>query len=306
MTVFAARRAGRAAAPGSPEWLKLMTASKVSALLGLSPFTSRFTLWHQMNGSLPGDGDSKEKRRGHFLEQGVTDWWASEHPDVKVLETGLWRNRANPRYAATPDRMLTKGRGLWAGFEAKTSATSDENWGKSFSDDYPPYYRAQCLWQCHVIGLPRVHLAALTAYLDFREYVVEPAAGEIDYMIREVEAFLADLDAGIPPSYSDGSDSTYKAMQKLHPDIARKQRAEVHPEIAAAFIATKTDLDLAKARKNAAWTAMADAMGDANYAYCNGHKIARRQAIKDGTPFIVANPALPDPIELFKKQEINA
>ena len=36
--------------PGSPDWQTRMTASKVAAVLGLSPWESRFSLWHRMSG----------------------------------------------------------------------------------------------------------------------------------------------------------------------------------------------------------------------------------------------------------------
>ena len=36
--------------PGSDEWLRRVTASKVPAILGVSRFKSQYTLWHEMAG----------------------------------------------------------------------------------------------------------------------------------------------------------------------------------------------------------------------------------------------------------------
>ena len=33
--------------PGSDEWRKYMTASKIAAVMGHSPYESRFSLWHR-------------------------------------------------------------------------------------------------------------------------------------------------------------------------------------------------------------------------------------------------------------------
>ncbi|MER2224040.1 MAG: hypothetical protein ABS976_20875, partial [Rhodococcus sp. (in: high G+C Gram-positive bacteria)] len=43
------------AEPGSPEWLKLITASKIPSILGISRFKSQFSLWHEMAGNLPSE-----------------------------------------------------------------------------------------------------------------------------------------------------------------------------------------------------------------------------------------------------------
>jgi len=36
--------------PGSAGWYQFMTASKVAAAMGLSPYESPFSLWHRMAG----------------------------------------------------------------------------------------------------------------------------------------------------------------------------------------------------------------------------------------------------------------
>ena len=73
-------------APGTEEWMRLVTASKVAAITGNSPWQSPFSLWHRMKGNI-GDrgGNEGAKERGQFLEQGVLDWWAFKHPEYTEI-----------------------------------------------------------------------------------------------------------------------------------------------------------------------------------------------------------------------------
>ncbi len=50
------------AAPGSPEWLQLITASKIPSILGISRFKSQFSLWHEMAGNVETEPISKAQQ----------------------------------------------------------------------------------------------------------------------------------------------------------------------------------------------------------------------------------------------------
>ena len=70
--------------PGSPGWLRLMTASKVAAILGVSQWDSPRSMWHRMRNELPAEPQSTVQSRGHYLEPAVLAWWADQR-DVDAI-----------------------------------------------------------------------------------------------------------------------------------------------------------------------------------------------------------------------------
>jgi hypothetical protein len=92
--------------PGSPEWIRCMTASKVAAVLGLSPWQSRFSLWYEMAGAVEHQSGTPQQARGHYLEDGVARWVADQH-GLTLAPGGCWRNRTRPWQVASPDRLVT-------------------------------------------------------------------------------------------------------------------------------------------------------------------------------------------------------
>ena len=67
-----------AIAPGSPEHMRMITPSKVSAILGISRFTSPYRIWHQMRGNLPPEPASEIFARGHDFEPAMAEIWRRE------------------------------------------------------------------------------------------------------------------------------------------------------------------------------------------------------------------------------------
>ena len=75
--------------PGTAEWRTLLTASKIPAVMGTSPWSSRFTLWHEMAGTFtPEPINPAVLERGHILEPAVAAWFQAQHPEWVVRECG--------------------------------------------------------------------------------------------------------------------------------------------------------------------------------------------------------------------------
>ena len=108
--------------PGTPEWMRLMTASKVAAVLGLSPWESRYSLWHRMAGLIDPQPENDEKIRGHYLEPAVAQWFADQHPETIQQPGGTWAHPDRPWQATTPDRLLHAADGGSWGFSETPSA----------------------------------------------------------------------------------------------------------------------------------------------------------------------------------------
>ena len=77
--------------PGTPEWVRLVTASKVAAIVGASPWESPRSLWHKMRGDLTDNTPPTDAmQRGHLLEPAVITWWQHRHPDADTLTLQPW------------------------------------------------------------------------------------------------------------------------------------------------------------------------------------------------------------------------
>jgi putative phage-type endonuclease len=270
--------------PGTPEWLQLMTASKVAAVLGLSPFESRYSLWQRMAGHLPPVPESTVMRRGHYLEPAVRAWYADQHPDLAITETGTWRSLDDPRFAATPDGLAHGDAPAPILLEFKT-ASDDSQWGKAGTDEIPPAYRVQVMWGLHVLGLRTAHVAVLTAFLEFREYVISYDDFEAGLLVDAVTEFLDSITTGTAPDL-DGHDETYRAVRALHPDID-DTAVELPADVAVAYAEAVAAIEAAEAAKTAASAAVIDAMGSARRATYGGAPVAMRVPGRgDAAPYL--------------------
>lgn len=257
---------------GDPEWLRVMSASKIAAVVGLSPWESPFSLYHRMTGQVSDNGNDAT-RRGHYLEPAIAAWFADQHPDRIVETTGTWIHHQRPTQAATPDRLVTDQDGNVELLECKSSAIA-EDWGAAGTDEIPVYYRGQVIWQLDTLGLKRCHVAVLLPFLEFRSFVVDYDADEAKFMRDRAEQFLADVAARNRPAIDDSA-VTYQVVRELHPDIDGDD-AEVTPDLAFGYRDACTRFDEVKAEKQGLTSQLLDAMGTARYARCEGQRVAMR------------------------------
>ncbi len=288
--------------PGSPEWLRLMTASKIAAVVGLSPWESRFSLWHRMAGLIPPDPDSDVKRRGHYLEPAIVAWWADQHPEILGhFPGGTQVHPEDPRFAASPDRLVSfpgPDRSVdWRPLEVKTSSRDDQ-WGAEGTDRIPPHYFVQCQWQMECTGTRVCHVALLDAWLTFREYIVEYDAQEAAGLRVEAAAFMDSLPWGSKPQRPDldAHGATYQAVRQLHPQVEGRD-VQVPSDVAFEFLESRQALKAAERYAQFCTSRMAELMGTARRARYRDRTIATRQAKGDGTPYLVAGRSLPTFIE---------
>lgn len=288
--------------PGSPTWMKTISASKIPAIMGVSPFESKFSLWHRMAGNVGKFEGNSATSRGTYLEAAVLGWFFTENPEIPQLHVDTrmgykagysFHHPEHEDWTAAPDAVAVINSREHVGVEAKTSQYADE-WGTEGTAEIPPYYLAQVAWQMIVCGFEKVYVPVLFGSpFEFRLYVVTWADIETDAqrIIASVIDFQASLESNTPPDL-DGSMHTYIAVRELHPEIDG-ETVELVPETAAQFIRAKHDYDAAEIHMNFAKSTLADEMGNAKTATWGGVKIAGRQAKNGGTPYIVAARKLP-------------
>lgn len=276
--------------PGSPEWLQKISASKISALLGLSTYESPYSLWHKMKGLIPAEPENDLHRRGHYLEPAIVAWFADQHPDWVIEPTGTWQHKHRDWQTASPDRLIVKPGAEVALLEVKSSDTSD--WGEPGTNQVPPGVLAQCLYQLDVTGFDVCHVAMIGAYLGFAEYVVHRDERDMALMRERALGFLDTLDRDERPNIDDHG-ATYEAVKQLHPLIEPRD-VELDADLARTYCQAEAAAKAAKAAKQLVTSQVADLLGNAKRARFLNSTIAQRQAKGEGTPYLVTGRNLPD------------
>lgn len=188
--------------PGSDEWRKNITASKVPTILGASPWQTAFGLWAEMSGIVePEYQDTQATRRGTHLENGVAEWYAEEN-DVQLFAPATYQHPKYPWAYANPDRGMILSDGTITALEVKTSRTWD-GWGEPGSQFIPQHYIFQTIWQAFVLGIEGVHVTALGPFLDRRDYYI-PAPDDLkSEVLDHVNQFREAVENGDMPLIID-------------------------------------------------------------------------------------------------------
>jgi putative phage-type endonuclease len=284
--------------PNTEQWHQLRASgiggSEVAAILGLSPYVSAYTLWHRKKGLLAGQTPNVGMSWGTRLEDVIAAKFAEDHPEMGVRRTGTWRNLERPWMLGNPDRFITTpaGRAPKAVLEVKTAHGSDTwQWGKSGTDEIPPYYLTQVRWYLAVLGLDLAHVAVLIGGSDYREYTVQQDTADTELMISAAERFWVSLKSDTPPDL-DSSLHTYTAVRDLHSDIDATS-VEIPTDVAVGYCQAKAALAWAQQEAQLFTTKLADAMGTAKTATHMGTTIATRQSKNGAAPYLVAARNLP-------------
>lgn len=266
-----------------------ITASEIAAVLGLSPYTSPFDLWHLKASGIDSQPDNRNTRRGRRYEQLILEDFTEEHPEFTVTRGGLWVNRERSWQACTPDGLAHEATILEpyddgtfgpppdsepvAVVEAKSAATRDE-WGEPGTDDIPVHYRCQTLWQLDTLGLTTAYVPVLFGF-DYREYVVTYDEADVALLRDAARAFLASLAADQPPPL-DAHAATARRLKRLHPSLEDTQ-VIVPDDIAHDYAAACAAVKDAKHHKDEAENRLRDALGDGRWAIRgDGSKVATR------------------------------
>lgn len=287
----------------SPEWHAArdvrLGGSEIAAVIGISKWQSRYSLWHHKKGLVAGQAVDKVMSFGTRAEGLVLDWFAELHPELHLRRNvGTWVHQDRGWQLANPDalawhsddnhRDLTD---VYSIVEAKV-ADDEWEWGPVREDGYgdaagvPAYYQAQVQWYLDVFGISTAYLAVLFLRgRELRVYRIPADAKDQKYMRVKGAEFLADVATGTVPDL-DAHSATYQAVRELHPDIDDRDVA-LDPSLAQMYVWACDEFDAAQRRRAEFTTRIADAMGDARRGVVGDLTIARRQARTDGLPYLV-------------------
>ena len=168
------------------EWLKAreegIGASEVSAVLGVSPWETPFSLYLKKTHQVPPTEENEAMRRGHYLEDAVVQWWMHETGEQVIKASAadiIYVNPEHPYMRVTPDRIV---RGRKKILEVKSTAVQ-------MGEKIPVYYEAQCQYQMYVTGIHQAELIYIQGGLTFGRFVVDYDPGFAQYIASKVTEF---------------------------------------------------------------------------------------------------------------------
>lgn len=249
------------AAPGSSEHTRIVTASKVPAILGLDPWKTPAELWLEMTGTVtpdPVEGDHLDF--GHDSEESLCRFWVRKNPEW-ALSAGTVRSGSRERGYTNPDlpfenqatidarAIRRRGKREHRILECKTSAST--MWG-DVGDELPAHVAAQVQAQ---MGISGIHQATVIALVSGDKPMV-PRLYDLTFdenlwaeMVGIITAFWDSLGQAEPPLPDD---DVIDQLAHLHPTIsddeveAGEEIADQLREAQQAFEVAKDDLEQAR------------------------------------------------------------
>ncbi|MGK9463982.1 YqaJ viral recombinase family protein [Streptomyces sp. G6] len=266
--------------PGSDQWhaarAQGIGGSEIAAVLGLSPYESRFSLWHRKKGLIAPVEESEEMYWGKVHEPGICARFQTEHPDLTLTIAPTYAHPARPWQIANPDRHA--GPDL---LEAKTSRDA-EGWGEEGTAQIPVHYRAQCLHYMDVTGARRCWVAVLIAGSEYREYVVDYDEDEARILRDAGARFMDDLARDIRPPI-DGHNATYQTVREL-PDGLDDVDVDIETALRDRFHSAQDAFWAAEDELTACKGLLLDAIGTGRRAVCDRERVATR-TVRDGKTY---------------------
>lgn len=196
------------------KWLawrrKTIGGSDAAGIVGLSRWSTPYTVWADKTGRLPEKPDTEAMRQGRDLEDYVARrWMEATGKKVRRVQALLY-NPLYPHAHADVDRMVV---GEDAGLECKTTAALDV---RQFNGvEFPERYYAQCVHYLAVTGARRWYLAVLVFGRGFYIYTLERDQAEIDALMGVEADFWAMVESDTPPA-PDGSDAATETLTTVY------------------------------------------------------------------------------------------
>jgi predicted phage-related endonuclease len=295
--------------PGSPGHARMVTPSKVAAILGVSRWESPFRLWHRMKGLVPAEPPQDAFDIGHDMEPYAGARWLRHNAGWKLSPGEVQFQVPDGHFpfpaVATIDRRAS--RGAWRKIvEVKIARnqTDLETWGDDLTGDCPEDYAAQVTAQMLFAAAvqPRAgwassaDLLAIGPYFNERIYPIHFDRDVASWIINQCAEFHTSLAADKPPPLDD-TVATYECLKALHPDIAAGETVNIEPGLAAEYLEAKAGEKVAKALAQGATNRLAAAMKTAQYAKVGDVTVAdRRNNGRGGVSIYAGRSATPDKI----------
>lgn len=201
------------------EWLerrrKSIGGSDTAAILGLSEYSSAYSVWAEKTGKvIPEDISEKESvRLGNDLEDYVAKRWSEKTGKKVRRDKAFIYNSDYPFAHANIDRAVV---GEDAGLECKTTSSYDIA-AQLEEGEIPKHWYCQMVHYMMITGAKKWYLGALVFGKGFYDLEVERDDAEILALATAEEAFWHNVTSNTPPSL-DGSEATQTALRTILKD----------------------------------------------------------------------------------------
>lgn len=274
------------ATPGSSEHNRIVTASKVPAILGISPWKTPAELWLEMTGTVTPEAlEGDHLDFGHDSEESLCRFWARKNPEW-ALSAGTVRSGSRERGYTNPDlpfknqviidarAIRRRGKREHRILECKISASAA--WGTP-GDDLPAHVAAQVQTQ---MGTSGIHQATVIALVSGDKPMV-PRLYDLTFdpdlweaMVAHIDEFVDTLGNAEPPLPAA---HLIERLSALHPPI-EDDEVEADDHIATEYQEAKARLAEAQDDLDAVKHRMARLMGDKKRLVHGGKVLATQQS----------------------------
>lgn len=196
---------------------KVVTASRVAALLGMSPFEDALDVYVDMLTPLSQDADlglQDPRTWGKALERAVAETAAKHYGWELRMSGALLVSRRYPKLGATLDAEIVEN-GEPITYEGKTtSAWRWRDWDEE-TGQAPDHVIIQAQTQLIVTGAPRGYVCCLIGGNKFSRISVEPLADFRSLIVEAVDEFMEQVAKMDPPPPTFRSRN---AIERLYPE----------------------------------------------------------------------------------------
>lgn len=200
------------------DWRKARTTSiggsDAAAIVGLSDWSSPYTVWAEKTGKIVSKEDNEAMRQGRDLEEYVAERFCEATGKKVKRVNAIIKNDIYPFAHANIDRDIS---GENAGLECKT--TNILNMRKFANGEYPANYYVQCMHYMAVTGADKWYLAVLILGRDFMVYEIPRDDAEISALMQAENDFWELVRNYIPPPV-DGSYSTTDTLKQMYNGVS--------------------------------------------------------------------------------------
>ena len=255
------------------EWLmrrrKTIGGSDAAGIVGLSRWTSPFSVWADKTGRAAEKEDTEAMRQGRDLEDYVARRWMEETGKRVYRLPAMLYHPKYPFAHADVDRMVV---GENAGLECKTTFSLDL---KQFNgEEFPVQYYAQCVHYLAVTGADRWYLAVLAYGRGFFTFTLERDQAEIDALMTAEAEFWKLVEQNTPPDV-DGSEATSAALREVYP-ISEQTTADLfgRDTVLREYMRLKEDKKALDTRIGETENTIKADMGEAESGLCGSFHIS--------------------------------
>jgi putative phage-type endonuclease len=263
------------------EWLALrqtgIGGSDAAAILGVSPWTSRYALWADKAATTVKVGkETAAMAFGTRMEPVIREAFAEQTGLRVVTDDNHYRHPQHDFMLANLDGLVLDdftGEPI-AVLEIKTASRASD-----WQNGVPAYYVSQVQHYMAVTNLPLTYVAVLIAGTDLRTYTVERDQGYIATLIKAEAEFWQSLQSLTEPEV-DGHDSTRDALRDAwQPESGKEIELDADfADLIAERAALKAEIDARAERVKALESAIMRVMEDAEVATINGEKVVTWKA----------------------------